>query len=275
MLTLLHANLNSVVEKADDPEKALHQLQLDMRNQLVQVKTQVATAIAEGHKLQKRIDERSKEADLWLKKAEQAIQHDNDDIARAALTRYNDMQRQVQRYQQQQKEQNQLVVTMRNALSKLQAKISEVETTMDILVTRKRNVLIQQRVYEALSKSSSARGKERAEKAQDTILDAEARARALAALEQHDLDAQLTQISQKQFIERQLREMKSRQQANLEPAQLSEHSDLLSSLTPPEPRSNQPVHKRERQKRESSSDEPQTEKKLNLEKLLNTLQTEL
>ena len=54
VLTLLRANLNSVVEKADDPEKALRQLQLDMRNQLVQVKTQVATTIAESRRIQKR-----------------------------------------------------------------------------------------------------------------------------------------------------------------------------------------------------------------------------
>ncbi|HTK07194.1 MAG TPA: PspA/IM30 family protein [Ktedonobacteraceae bacterium] len=280
VLTLLRANLNSVVEKADDPEKALRQLQLDMRNQLVQVKTQVATAIAEGHKLRKRIEERNKEADLWLKKAEQAIQHNNDDIARAALTRYNDMQKLVQRYTQQQKEQEQLVTTMRNALSKLEAKISEVDTTIDILATRKRNALIQQRVYEALNKTGAPNEKERTERAQDTILDAEARARALAALEQPDLDAQLTQISQEQFIERQMREIRSRQQSRQEPAQLSERNGLPSSLTSPEPHSNQPAHRRERQKRDSGSspDEPQTQKEINLDylkKLLNTPQTEL
>src|SRR5436309_740289 len=88
VLTLLRANLNSMVERADDPERVLRQLQLDMRNQLMQVKTQVATAIAESHKLQKRSKEKMAEADTWLKKAEQAIQQNNDDAARAALTRY-------------------------------------------------------------------------------------------------------------------------------------------------------------------------------------------
>src|SRR6266705_5796915 len=87
VLTLLGANLNTMVEKADDPEKVLKQLQLDMRNQLVQVKTQVATAIAESHKLQSRSKEKTAEAETWLRKAEQAIQQNNDDGARAALTR--------------------------------------------------------------------------------------------------------------------------------------------------------------------------------------------
>src|SRR5207302_11390132 len=98
VLTLLGANLNSMIEKADDPEKVLRQLQLDMRNQLVQVKTQVAKAIAEGHKLQKRCKERMVEADTWLKKAEKAIQQNNDDTARKEIRQYNELLKQARRY---------------------------------------------------------------------------------------------------------------------------------------------------------------------------------
>src|SRR5712691_9395479 len=112
VLTLLGANLNSMIEKADDPERVLRQLQLDMRNQLMQVKTQVATAIAESHKLQKRSKEKMAEAETWLKKAEQAIQQNNDDAARTALTRYNDILKQAKRYEQLQKDQEQLVITI-------------------------------------------------------------------------------------------------------------------------------------------------------------------
>src|SRR3989475_1289041 len=182
VLTLLGANLNSMIEKADDPEKVLRQLQLDMRNQLVQVKTQVATAIAESHKLQSRSKEKKAEAETWMRKAEQAIQQNNDDAARAALTRYNEIIKQVQRYQQQQNEQEQLVVTMRSALRQLEAKLSEVETTIDLLAARKRNALIQQRVFDALNKTGTQKDKERTNRAQDAVLEAEARARALADL---------------------------------------------------------------------------------------------
>src|SRR5712692_9295131 len=84
VLTLLRANLNTLAEKADDPEKVLRQLQLDMRNQLVQVKTQVATAIAEGRKLQSRAMEKKIEAEAWQRKAEQEIQQNNGKAARDA-----------------------------------------------------------------------------------------------------------------------------------------------------------------------------------------------
>ena len=210
VLTLLRANLNTMAEKSDDPEKTLRQLQQDMRNQLVQVKTQVATAISEEMKLQKRNKEFQAEADLRLKKAEQAVQQNNENAARDYLARYNDLIRQVQRYEQQRKEQEQLVLTMRGILRQLEAKISEVDTTIELLAARKRSALLQQRVYDTLSKSGSPKDKEKAERAQDRLLEVEARARALADLQQRDLDTQLARVSQEQIIEEQLQQLKQK-----------------------------------------------------------------
>ena len=254
VLTLLGANLNSMIEKADDPEKVLRQLQLDMRNQLVQVKTQVATAIAEGHKLQKRSKEKLAEADTWLKKAEQAIQQNNDDSARGALTRYNDILKQAKRYQLQQQEQEQLVVTMRNALRKLEAKISEVETTIELLATRKRNALIQQRVFDALNKTGGVQDKERTSRAQDAVLEAEARARALADLHSRDFDTQLDDLSEEQFIEQQMRELKMKKQPRPEHPLLQEGNPHPSPLIPPQPQADSPVKKQA--ERKPASDKP-------------------
>jgi phage shock protein A len=240
VLTLLRANLNTMAEKSEDPEKTLRQLQLDMRNQLVQVKTQVATAIAEERKLEKRSKGLLAEAALWLKKAERAIQQNNENAARDFLARYNDLNRQARRYAQQQKEQQQLVSTMRGVLRQLEAKISEVDTTIELLVTRKRNALIQQRVYDTLSKSGSPKDRERANRAQDTVLEVEARARALADIQQRDLDTQLAQISQEQLIEEQLRQLKHQKGQPL----LLDGKPHSSDLVPPVPTNNEPARKR-------------------------------
>jgi phage shock protein A len=264
VLTLLRANLNTVIEKSDDPEKALRQLQLDMRNQLVQVKTQVATAIAEGHKLRKRSEERKVEADLWMKKAEQAIQQGNDDAARVALVRYNDFTKQVQRYQQQQKDQEHLVRTMRTALRQLEVKITEVETTLDLLAARKRNALLQQRVFDALNKTGGPQEKERTTKAQDAVLEAEARARALADLQQRDLDTQMDQLSAEKSLEEQLNVLKAKKRPLLQ-----ESNGQEAGLLRPQPRSQQPVRRREpeTQKHLHSVSEPSTQKDVDIEQL--------
>lgn len=245
VLTLLHANLNTVIEKADDPEQVLRKLQLDMRNQLVQVKTQVATAIAESHRLRKHSQEKTVEAEAWLKKAEQAIQQGNDNAARSALARYNEIKQQTERYKEQQKTQDQLVVTMRGALRQLEAKTSEVDTTIDLLITRKRNALIQQRVFDALNKTGGiSQGKERTNTAQDAVLEAEARARALADLHKRDLETQLDQLSTEQMIEAQLQELKKTKHPPQEPALLQEGNPHLSHLLHPQPQSGEPAYER-------------------------------
>ncbi|HEX6483645.1 MAG TPA: PspA/IM30 family protein [Ktedonobacteraceae bacterium] len=250
VLTLLRANLNSVVEKSEDPEKSLRQLQLDMHNQLVQVKTQVATAIAQSRKLQARSKERKVEAETWMRKAEQAIRQNNDAAARDALTHYNDYMRQAQRYEQQQQDQEQLVTTMRSALRQLQAKIAEVETTIDLLVTRKRNAMLQQRVFDALGKTGSQKDKERANRAQDAVIEAEARARAMAELHKRDLDVQLDQLSDEQIVEQQLNDLKARTTSSKETPLLDEGNPHLSPLISPQPQNGEPAKKRANHKAE-------------------------
>lgn len=244
VLTLLGANLNSMVERADDPEKVMRQLQIDMRNQLMQVKTQVATAISESRKLHSRSKEKKVEAEVWHNKAEIAIQQNNDAAARSALSRYNEIIRQAQRYQQQQQEQEQLVTTMKGVLLQLEAKISEVETTIELLVTRKRNAILQQRVFDALKKSDEMKDSGQAERAYDTVMDSEARARAMADLHQRDLDVQLEQLSQEQLLEQQLNALKAKKRSTMETPLLHEGNPHRSPLIQPQPQNNSPVRKR-------------------------------
>ena len=75
--TLIRANLNDLIDKAEDPEKMIKQVILDMQNQLLQVKTQVAIAIADQHLLEKKQQENRREgsrldaqggAGAWIKK---------------------------------------------------------------------------------------------------------------------------------------------------------------------------------------------------------------
>ena len=85
--TLVRANLNDLLDKAEDPEKMLKQLILDMQNQLLQVKTQVAIAIADQHLLMKKQEEHKENADRWMKKAQLAVEKKDDGLARAAIER--------------------------------------------------------------------------------------------------------------------------------------------------------------------------------------------
>ena len=85
--TLVRANLNDLIDKAEDPEKMIKQVIMDMQNQLLQVKTQVAIAIADQHVLEKKRAEHAENETSWMRKAELAVDKKQDDLARVALER--------------------------------------------------------------------------------------------------------------------------------------------------------------------------------------------
>ena len=91
--TLVRANLNDLIDKAENPSKMIKQVILDMENQLLQVKTQVAISIADQHMLEKKEKENDVKAAEWLRKAELAVDRGQDDLARAALERHKGSER--------------------------------------------------------------------------------------------------------------------------------------------------------------------------------------
>src|SRR3989454_1237027 len=122
--TLVRANLNDLVDKAEDPEKMIKQVILDMENQLLQVKTQVAIAIADQHLLEKRMKENNDKHTDWVRRAELAVDKKDDQLARAALERSMSYQQMQQSFEQQIADQKIEVENLKSALHKLEQKLA-------------------------------------------------------------------------------------------------------------------------------------------------------
>jgi phage shock protein A len=136
--TLVRANLNDLIDRAEDPEKMIKQVILDMENQLLQVKTQVAISMADQHLLQKKQTEHEDRAAEWMKKAELAVDRQQDDLARAALERYQSFTKMAETYTRQAEDQKQQVDTLRKALAQLDQKLSEARAKSDLLIAQHR-----------------------------------------------------------------------------------------------------------------------------------------
>ncbi len=138
--TLLRANLNDLIAKAEDPEKMLKQLVLDMENQLLQVKTQVAIAIADEHLLAKKMHEHEEKAVDWKHKAELAVRKQNDDLARAVLERSLSNQQMAAGFLQQLEDQRAEAEALKQALRKLDQKLAETRSRCEMLISEHRRV---------------------------------------------------------------------------------------------------------------------------------------
>src|SRR3954453_6082341 len=88
--TMLRSNINDLITKAENPEKMLNQLIVDMKGQLAKAKQQVASPIADEKKLQADAEVMKKQADDWERRAMLAVQEGRDDLATQALMRYNE-----------------------------------------------------------------------------------------------------------------------------------------------------------------------------------------
>jgi phage shock protein A len=153
---LLRANVNDLVDKAEDPEKMLKQLVLDMENQMLQVKTQVAIAIADQHLLEKKKKEHGSSAEEWHKKAELAVSKGKDDLARAALERALSHERMVSGFAQQLEDQSTEADSLRTALRKLEQKLTETRSRCEMLIAQHRRARVVSKANQVRQKIADA-----------------------------------------------------------------------------------------------------------------------
>src|ERR1700738_4963465 len=136
--TLVRANLNDLVDKAEHPEKMIKQVILDMQNQLLQVKTQVAIAIADQHLLAKKQKENEDKVAEWMRKAELSVDKKKDDRARAALQRVESYRDLSEGFAQQVADQKAQVENLKTALHQLEQKLTEAQAKADLLIAQHR-----------------------------------------------------------------------------------------------------------------------------------------
>ena len=210
--TLLRANINDLIEKAEDPEKLAKQLVLDMENQLLQVKTQVAIAIADQHLLQKKLKEHEDAMNQWNRKAELAVQKQQDDLARAALERSLSSQQLAASFSQQLEDQTAETETLRNAFGRLQQKLSETRSTCEMLIAQHRLARTAGKANAARTLAASHERSNVLNRLRTTIQRNEAtNAASHVILEAQSLEDQLNGLEKEDRIERLLEDLKSRQ----------------------------------------------------------------
>jgi phage shock protein A len=208
--TLVRANLNDLIDKAEDPEKMIKQVILDMQNQLLQVKTQVAISIADQHLLEKKQKENEDKNAEWVRKAELAVDKKQDDLARAALERSMSYKQMSESFHQQIADQRTQVENLKTALQKLEQKLAEAEAKSDMLVAQHRRA-------RALGKASDAQiaigddSKAAAfDRMQRKVMHSEATSQAKSEMASNNVEDRLAALEKEDHIDKLLAALKAR-----------------------------------------------------------------
>ena len=182
LATLIKSNLNDLISKSEDPEKMLNQVVVDMANQLIEAKKQVAVAIADEKRLAKQAEQEAANAAEWERRAMLAIKAGDDALAKEALARKKEHDQLSGTLKDQWQKQKQAVDQLKTALRMLNNKIEEAKRKKNVLIARKKRAEAQKAIQETMSGLQNASAFETFERMSTKIDQIEAEAEATTEL---------------------------------------------------------------------------------------------
>jgi phage shock protein A len=208
---LVRANINDLLDQAEDPEIMIDQILRDMESNIADARKQVAAMIAQEKELEYDRDETQKLADAWGSKAQRAVDAGKDDLAREALRRQKDYSDNAALYEQQLQLQSQAVAKLKSQLSQLEAKYDQTRSQRDTLIARQRRARAQATIAASLSGAdfSSMDPTSDLDRMERKIRSQEAQTAALLEMEDDSIEAQFAELDYDADIEARLAELKA------------------------------------------------------------------
>ncbi|MDQ6695096.1 MAG: PspA/IM30 family protein [Chloroflexota bacterium] len=208
--TLINANINAMIDAAEDPEKMVNEYLRQMQAQLSEARAATAMAMADETQLRSKYEQYKSQADDWQHKAELAVQGNQDDLAREALTRRTSSHALADQYNTQWTSQHDQVAELRDALAKLEAKISEAEAKRDLITAKQHRAATQEAITSAMQSTQGTTADNslgRMENAADERL---AKAQAMAQLSSQDMDSRFSDLETEQTVSSDLADLKKK-----------------------------------------------------------------
>jgi phage shock protein A len=178
--TVIKSNINDLISRAENPEKMLNQIILDMRDQLAKAKREVAAAIADERKLKSQVEAEVKQARDWQHRAMLAVKENRDDLAKQALIRQQEHTERAQVLQQTWETHSAETEKLKGSLRQLNDKIEEAKRKRNLLVAKQKRAQAQRRIHETMSGLSDTSAFETFNRMAEKIEDEERRTLAQA-----------------------------------------------------------------------------------------------
>ena len=206
--TLMKANVNDLIDQAENPERLLKQLLLDMQNQFMQVKTQVAIAIAHQHLLQKKEKESLDVQQDWVRKAGLALEKNEEQLARVALERSLSHEAAAKSFAKQIEEQSYQVTVLKDALNKLEQKMAETKAKADVLIAQHRRSKLVER--SGLSTTQEFQHDALLDRMRSKVGEGESLAHGLNTLQEENADHRLAAMERSDKVDQLLADLKAK-----------------------------------------------------------------
>ncbi len=208
---IFKANVNDALDKAEDPEKMLKQMVLEMEESVNKATLAVANAIANEKSLERKMEKARRDVSEWETKATQALQAGREDLARAALERKIIAEKNLQDLQPVYQQAKDTTNKLRSQLNSLKTKLDEARARQSTLIARSQAAKAQKQIAQSLSGVGSD-AFSKFDKYEEKIekLEAESSAFEELAGESTSLEEEFKLLSKSSNVDQQLLELKSK-----------------------------------------------------------------
>lgn len=207
---ILRANINDLLDHAEDPEKMLEQIIRDMEGAIKEAKAQVAEMIAQEKLIKADLEESRKLAAEWERKAELAVSKGADDLALEALRRKNDYDAHVEVYEKQWTAQKEAVSKLKSQLQELEAKYEAAVRNKEVLIARRKRAMAQRQVAAVEAQLSTVDYSAELDRMERRIMEEEARAAATAELAEESVEERFEELEEDAALKEQLAALKAK-----------------------------------------------------------------
>ena len=207
---LLSANINSMIDSAEDPEKMAEEYLRQLNNELYEAKTNVASAMADATKLNTRETQYNVETEQWAAKAEAALRAGNEELAKAALARKVQASKLAAQYKEQSDAQDQQVEALQQALVQLETRIAETKSKKELIVAKKNRAQTQEAIQRAARGIGNANAMDKLDQLEERVDDRLAKADAMAKIEGDTLENKFRDLERDSEVDSELAELKKK-----------------------------------------------------------------
>lgn len=176
LVDVLKANINDLIDKAEDPEKMLKQIIIDMEEQLAKATQGLGQIMASERQAKKQLEAAESESELWEQRAKTALKAGNEGLAKKAVDGKLKADANVAQYQQMHDELEKQVMSVREQVMLLKQKLEEARARQSMLVARAQVAEARQGVAKAVGGIDSSGAFAKMDKMEKKIMQEEAEA---------------------------------------------------------------------------------------------------
>ena len=152
---VMRSSLTTLRESVENPERTLHQLIIDMEEELDRVRSSVAEAVADEIQMRRRCERERADADRWMERASTAMTRGDESAAKAALDQKLAAQQRADRYAAEHEKQKTDVEKLQASVRDLEDKIRQARQKKTLLMARMARASSSQKISAALERSHS------------------------------------------------------------------------------------------------------------------------